>query len=160
EDILDDLAYENPIKRPKEVFTFPISEKGRNTVHKHAEKRYQAIVSSLKKNRFDLIKYYLDDLLFLSNIFQEDQTLQSTYKKSLNEISRNISKEHEDTISQLNHYLQDHSRLLPENLQPIQITMVRIKESALLKSGDHKDIDLISPNAIPQYLENKTKWLL
>ncbi|CAM4828535.1 unnamed protein product [Rotaria magnacalcarata] len=114
--ILRALDKAGAIKNPKEVFIYSVADGSNNTLKDQLEKDKTNIKSAIKRFDYLFIKYKLDQLKRLNQIFR-DENIKRVYDDCIEYICEPLSKEYDGAVSIINNFSESKIILTDENIR-------------------------------------------
>jgi len=143
-DLLEHIQMTEPIQNPKEHFNYFISEDSINDINEQFRLDLKIIENCLKNNRFEIIKYKLNQMKFIY-----ESTNNHKLKGLYDDISEKIKKHFEQIFksieSQVQNLLKQEDDLKAENLISIKELMTLVNKSEIFK-------DFIPKECLPNNL--------
>ncbi|CAF3371495.1 unnamed protein product [Rotaria sp. Silwood2] len=109
----------NAIHRSDEDFQFTITKNSRDTVHEQLRKYQSNIRSGIKRFDYALIKYKLDQLKTLNDLFNQEY-IKQIHIDCIRDLSTHLSEEYQEGISILNRCLMYQTILTNEDIKNYQ----------------------------------------
>jgi len=116
ENILFKIINLPAIKKPKDAFKFSISNESRSTLNAQINLFANNILNSYQRKDFPLVKYYLDRMLFLNTILEEE-FIKSKYNDCVKFLGDHMRHEFESEIELLNRCFLLENNLKKEDLE-------------------------------------------
>ncbi|CAF4732671.1 unnamed protein product, partial [Rotaria sp. Silwood2] len=117
--ILRERVSSNAIHRPDEAFQFTITKNSKDTVHEQLRNYQSNIRSGIKRFDYALIKYKLDQLKILNDLFNQEY-IKQIYIDCIRDLSTHLSEEYQKGISILNRCLMYQTILTNEDIKSYQ----------------------------------------
>ena len=98
------------IKHPKNAFQSSITQNSRIVLNEHLRLLQIGIMSATNREEYHLVKYKLDELLFLKENLKEEN-IEQIFEDCINHVLRHANQEYTNTITSFNSYLDKRNTL-------------------------------------------------
>ena len=103
------------IHNPQEVFNFSVTENSRNAMQEQVRMHQVSIIDACKRSEYDLIKYKLDDLLFLRDTLKED-FVGNIFNECLQCVINSVYDLYKDSVDAFNRCFDSQNKLSVEDI--------------------------------------------
>ncbi|XP_065663342.1 uncharacterized protein LOC136085801 [Hydra vulgaris] len=131
-DVLSKIINTHCIDDPKRVFRYTMAEQSKSAVYMQSEYNKSAIICAAKTNNYNLIKYKIGELIFLSDTLKLNEVKQ-ILKESIDFVNTHIERRYEDTKERLNRCLDNQSKLSSDELEYYVSHIEKFKELHIFK---------------------------
>ena len=108
--LMNKLIRSERIQNPKLAFRYVITEESKAAKNEQLRLLQLSIMSATKRQDFELIKYKLDDLIFLNENLKEDH-VSNILNHCINYILNHVKESYINTKEHFNSYLERHNKL-------------------------------------------------
>ncbi|CAF4581295.1 unnamed protein product [Rotaria sp. Silwood2] len=156
--ILDELAKSPAIHHPEEVFQFSITKKSKAILREQITKHQLNIRSATERSDYDFVKYRLDQLKHLNDLFSQDY-IEQIYNDCLRYISRHLFEEYEKGILAMKRYLMNQTSLNAEDIRQYQACMYHAKLAKEVREN-HLGMEVVDSTAFIENLNQQLNMIL
>ncbi|CAF2749764.1 unnamed protein product [Rotaria sp. Silwood2] len=156
--ILDELAKSPAIHHPEEVFQFSITKKSKAILREQITKHQLNIRSATERSDYDFVKYRLDQLKHLNDLFSQDY-IEQIYNECLRYIRRHLFEEYEKGILAMKRYLMNQTSLNAEDIRQYQACMYHAKLAKEVREN-HLGMDVVDSTAFIENLKQQLNMIL